>query len=98
MLYETDMDIYEKLKKCLFELDPDIMVKLISSDSMLKKLGFVDKIPCVVEVCADDRKIQRIRDIALDYEILVCGKDEYFDKNDVDYRNYLRYGWLYDFL
>ena len=98
MIYDTDIDTYYRLKECLYELFPEIKVKLISSDPMLKKLGFTETIPCVVEVCAENKKIDEIRNIAIDYEITACALDDYPDENDIVYRNYLRYSWLYDFL
>lgn len=100
MIYETDIPEYLELKECLSEIYPQVEVKLISSDPMLKKLGFVDKVPCQIEVCATREQIQEIRDMALDFEVAAYdGPSNYYpNENDEAYQKYLRYGWLYDFL
>lgn len=99
MIYETDLDTYEKLKVCLFELFPEIEVKLITSDPMLKSLGFVDKVPCQVEVCATKEQIEEICDMAIDLEVIVYSTTDsyYINENDENYKKYIRYAWLYDF-
>ncbi len=52
MKIETDMPTYERLKRCLSERFPDVKVQLITSDPMLKKLGFAEKVPCTNEILA----------------------------------------------
>lgn len=100
MIYDTDMPTYEELKLCLSEIYPSVEVKLLSSDPMLKELGFVDKVPCRVEVCATDTQIEEIRFMALDFELAAIDTPYgiSFRKDDEVYLNYIRYAWLYDFL
>jgi hypothetical protein len=100
MLYETNIDNYKRLKTCLSEIYPEVEVKLISSDPMLKELGFVDKVPCQVEVCATKEQIDEIRNMAIDFEVMAFNTPDgdYPKDNDEDYIKYARYGWLFDFL
>ena len=100
MIYETKMNVYLKLKECLSELCPEIEVKLISSDPMLKVLGFVDDVPCKVEVCASDSRIEEIRDMVMEFETDAFNTPdgEYPNTTNSDYIKYLRYGWMFDFL
>lgn len=99
MIYETDMNVYLKLKECLFELCPEIEVNLISSDPMLKNLGFADVAPCKVEVCANELQIKEIQDMAIEFEVAAFDTPDgkYPNDNNSDYIKYLRYGWLFDF-
>lgn len=99
MIYETDMNVYLKLKECLFELCPEIEVNLISSDPMLKNLGFADVAPCKVEVCANELQIKEIQDMAIEFETAAFDTPDgkYPNDNASDYIKYLRYGWLFDF-
>ena len=52
MIYETNDDTYQKLLRCLDELNFDIKVDLRTTDPMLKELGFVDYIPCTINITA----------------------------------------------
>ncbi len=99
MLYKTDLEVYNKLKECLSEIYPEVEVRLISSDPTLKKLGFVDKVPCQIEVCASKLQIEEICDMAIDFEIGAYNTPDGSDPNEDDesYKKYLRYGWLFDF-
>ena len=99
MIYETDMNVYLKLKECLSELCPEIEVNLLSSDTMLKELGFVDVAPCKIEVCANETQIGKIRDMAIEFEAAAFDTpdSEYPNDDNIDYIKYLRYGWLFDF-
>lgn len=100
MIYETNLKIYYRLKECLSEIYPQVEVKLISADQMLQKLGFVDEVPCQVEVCASQSQLEEIRDMANDFEICAYNTPDgnYPNEDDENYKQYLRYGWLYDFL
>lgn len=100
MKYETDIPTYLELKECLSEIYPQVKVNLISSDPMLKKLGFVDEVPCQIEICATEEQIQEIRDVAIDFEVDAFNvpNNYYPNENDEAYKKYVRYGWLFDFL
>lgn len=69
MKIETDIPTYERLKLCLSERYPEIPVRLLSADYALKQLGFVIKVPCVIEVVATEEEITSIIEDALDLEI-----------------------------
>lgn len=73
-------------------------IDIVRSDA--KKLGFVDEVPCQIEVCATEEQIQEIRDIALDFEFEAYdGPENYYpDEDDEAYQKFVRYGWLFDFL
>ncbi len=93
MRIETDMPTYKRLKQCLSELYPHITVNLISSDPMLEQLGFVDTIPCVVEVVATEEEIRSVADDALQLEIdAFCCDDE----SSEEWQLYEKYGWLFE--
>ena len=93
MRIETDMPTYERLKLCLSERYPQITVELISSDPMLKQLGFVNVIPCVIEVIATEEEIFAVADDALQLESdAFCCDDE----SSEEWQLYEKYGWLYE--
>ncbi len=63
---------------------------------MLKELGFTDITSCVIEVCADERQIEKIQNMAIEFEA------DAFNTPDGQYPNdnnsdYIKYGWLFDF-
>lgn len=95
MRIETDISTYERLKECLSERYPTITVKLLSADYALKKLGFVEKVPCVIEVVSTEDEISSVVEDAFDLEIAAFQID---DENSEEWELYERYGWLYDFL
>ena len=94
MKIETDMLTYERLHRCLSERFPDVKVQLITSDPMLKKLGFAEKVPCTIDVIATDDQAKQIMDDAIDIEVRAFMID---DKDSEEWKQYERYGWLYDF-
>ena len=94
MRIETNMPTYERLKKCLSERYPHITVDLISSDPILKQLGFVDVIPCVIDVNATEDEIGSVVDDAIQLEIDAFSRD---DESSEEWKLYERYGWLYLF-
>lgn len=94
MIYETDMPTYENLVRCMSELYPNIKIELKSSDSMLAKLGFVEKIPCEVDVHATEEQIKSVMDDAIDFEVAAFNID---DEKSKEWKLYERYGWLFDF-
>lgn len=99
MKCDIDYDLYLELKEYLEELYPQIEIRLISSDPMLKALGFVEKIPCTVEILATDEQIEEIQDKALSFELAVYygNSDRYPNKNDPEYILYLKYECLANF-
>ncbi len=94
MTIETDIPTYERLKKCLSERYPTITVRLMSADYALEKLGFVETVPCVIEVGPTDDEISSVVEDALGLEIDAFQLD---DENSEEWKLYERYGWLYDF-
>lgn len=94
MIYETDMPTYEDLVKCMSELYPEIKIELKSSDPMLAKLGFVEKIPCEIDVQATEEQIKNIMDDAIDFEVAAFSID---NEKSKEWKLYERYGWLFDF-
>ncbi|MDP4133363.1 MAG: hypothetical protein Q8882_05065 [Bacillota bacterium] len=100
MQYETDMETYLRLKQCLSEIYPQVEVTLLKSDPMLKKLGFVETVPCKIELNITKAQRDKIRDMVLQFEInafnTIDGK--YPPENSMEYKNYYKYGWIFDFL
>ena len=94
MKIETDMPTYKRLKRCLSERFPDVKVQLITSDPMLKKLGFAEKVPCTIDVIATDNQAEQIMDDAIDLEVRAFMID---DENSEEWKQYEQYGWLFDF-
>lgn len=94
MKIETNIPTYERLKECLSERYTTITVKLLSADYALKKLGFVETVPCVIEVVSTDDEISSVIEDAFDLEIAAFQID---DENSEEWKLYERYGWLYDF-
>lgn len=97
MVYKTDYDTYQKLVHCLDELNFDIKVDLITTDPMLKELGFVDYIPCTIDIMAKKEEIQKIKDFATDCEIAAYNDEIIGNDNKHVWEEYEKYGWLFDF-
>ena len=98
MIIETTETTYLMLKECVNEIFPSIKVELISCDPALKALGFVKEVPCTVKVDATSQQLQEILDIAIDFEEAAYNTPSGFlDEKSEEYRNYKRYGWLFDF-
>lgn len=100
MQYETDMTTYLRLKQCLSELYPQVEVTLLTSDPMLKKLGFSETVPCKLELDITEAQRDEIRDMANDFEIEAFNTPhgKFPHKDSVAYKNFCKYGWLFDFL
>ena len=94
MKYETDMPTYLRLKQCLSKIYPQAEVILLSSDPMLKELGFVETVPCTIELNITEAQRDEIRDMAIQFETDAVDKPE----NSAAYKEYCKYGWLFDFL
>lgn len=97
MIIETTETTYLMLKECLNEIYPSIKVELISCDPALKALGFVKEVPCTIKVDATSQQLQDVLDLAIDFEVAAYNTPSGFDKKSEEYRDYERYGWLYDF-
>lgn len=97
---ETDMDTYLKLKDDIADLMPSIHIELIVVDEMLHKLGFIETIPCTIEIQATDDQIEELRDICYQFEIdafnTLDGSDP--PQNDPNYIKYEKYTWIADWL
>ncbi len=100
MQYETDMTTYLLLKQCLSEIYPQVEVTLLASDPMLKELGFVETVPCKIELNITKEQRDEILDIVLQYEIDAFNTQEGKEpsENSIAYKGYCKYGWLLDFL
>ena len=96
MKYAISFSTYESLKECLSEIYPQVEVKLLEKDTALRDLGFVDYIPCIVELVATDEQIEEIIDMGHQYEIDAYNTETGDDPlpGDPNYRLYLKYGWL----
>jgi hypothetical protein len=100
MQYKTDMETYLRLKQCLSELYPEVEVTLLQSDPMLKQLGFVESVPCIIELNITEEQRNAIRDKVIQFEVDAFNTIDgtYPSENSEDYKNYCKYGWLFDFL
>lgn len=99
MICEMNIDMYESLKECLSELNSEIEVSLLSSDPMLQKLGFSEKIPCTVDVRATKEQIDKLSDMIIDFEISAYNTPDGSEpkESDEDYQKFCKYGWLCEF-
>ena len=98
MIIETTETTYLNLKECLNEIYPSIKVELITRDPALKALGFVKEVPCVIKVEATSKQLEDVLDLAIDYEVAAYNTPSGFpDEKSKEYRDYKRYGWLFDF-
>ena len=96
---KTDFDTYEKLKACLSEIYPQIEVKLISQDPMLKNLGFVDYIPCEIELCGTEEQIGDLENMIIGFEIdAYSTHDDYPKPDNPLYIKHLKYDWIANLL
>ncbi len=60
MKIETDNETYKKLKERIAEIMPEINVRLVSEDKMLRNLGFVDFLPCTIELQATEKQLEKL--------------------------------------
>lgn len=94
MKYKTDMPTYLRLKQCLSEIYPQVEVMLLSSDPILKELGFAETVPCKIELNMTKEQRNEIRDLTIQFEADAVDKPE----NSAAYKDYCKYGWLFNFL
>lgn len=94
MKIEIDIPTYERLRACLSERYPDVKVRLIASDPMLKKLGFVEAVSCTIDLIATQEQAEQIMDDAIDLEVAAFNVD---DERSEEWKLYEQYGWLFDF-
>lgn len=75
MRLEITQDRYEIIKEffVLHTIKADI--KSVLMDEMLVKLGFAEKVPCIVELDISEEEIDRIWEICNDYDIAACNSD-----------------------
>ncbi len=50
----------EKLLSAVADLRPDFRVRVVAEDPVLYKLGFVQYVPCTVEIDASDEEIREL--------------------------------------
>lgn len=100
MIFKTDLETYYKFKKSISEIYPQLTVKLISQDPMLKNLGFIDKVPCEIELYATDEQFDELWNRVLQFEIDAYNTPdgENPPENDPNYILYCKYQWLESFL
>ncbi len=107
MRIEITKDEYEILQE-FFELHSiKVNVRSVVMDEMLVKLGFAEKIPCVVEMDISKDELDRIWEICDNYDVAACNsEDSYVTRWDPVSRRlvtepseaeklYERYGWVY---
>ncbi len=97
---ETTKPLYEKIKELLPDIWPNIQIRLMSEDSNLVRLGFVDSVPCVVELDVDEKQFEEILYSFYDLEVDAYNTEDGKDppQNDPFYQKYLKYGWIGDVL
>lgn len=98
MIIDTDLSQYIKLKEYLSQLYPNIKLALISSDVAIKKLGFVEKTPCTIEVEINENQCSEIADKAFELETMIYNSSHEEPSDNPYYDLYLKYDWLYCFL
>jgi len=89
---EVPLDVYQRLKQCLFEIHPEIKLVLASCDYALASLGFVDQPPCVIHVDLTQEDMEQLLDELMDFEIASVDMPE----QSKEYQACVKYGWLWD--
>ena len=97
-IFETTLDDYLKIKERLSEIYPSVSAEIISSDENLKRLGFADYIPCTWRLEIDAKRMERLMDDLMQYEIDAYNCAGNPDESSPTFRAYLRYGWMWDVL
>lgn len=90
MIIKTVIETYKLLKERIAEIAPEIQINLISSDENLFKLGFTDRIPCIIEIVATEDQINRLIDLCYDFENYGFDSPE----NSPEYIKHKRYTWI----
>lgn len=92
--YHGKIEEYLRVKKCLSEIAPDVSVILMQTDENLMKLGLSSSIPCEFFIITSRKRLHEIRNQCIKYEEI--GYD--MPENSIEYKNYQRYTWLFDYL
>ncbi|MGN0624494.1 MAG: hypothetical protein ACI4JA_11195 [Oscillospiraceae bacterium] len=99
-MYRIEMpkSIFERIKARLPEIYPDIMFNLVVCDDALENLGFVNDAPCIVDFYINEERYDELLDDLLQFEVDAFNTVDgcYPDKNDSQYQDYLKYGWMWD--
>lgn len=89
---ESSLNVYQRLKQCLFEIHPEIKLVLASCDYALASLGFVDYPPCVIHVDLTQEDMEELLEELMDFEIDSVDMPEL----SKEYQTYVKYGWMWD--
>ena len=74
----------EEYKSLLAELKPNWKVEIIIEDYNLYKLGFVDEIPCSLNVEVSEKEINELHEEIIDMEISVYLYEDLLYKDPLD--------------
>ena len=98
MKVEITENEYIVLKEFIDINKLDIEILSVVVDKQLFNLGFVEKIPYVVELKATEEVIKNASEIAMDYEINAYNtpNGDYPSNDDENYKLYEKYGWIWD--
>lgn len=91
---ELSLEVYEKMKQCLSEIHPEIILNLVSCDYQLASLGFVKSPPCVVEFDLTDEQMNNLLDELMELET----DSVEMPKDSPEYQAYEKYGWMWSYL
>ena len=100
MIYlKLEKSIYDKIKKLLPDICPNVQFSLVMADNNLMRLGFSCEIPCVAAFQLDENGFDQMLDDLMQLEIdafnTPCGEPA---PNDSVYQKYLKYGWMWQVL
>lgn len=93
--------IYNSLADAFAMWNNGASVELIAADYNLELMGFVDYVPCLVDVSVSREQIINICDDCYDMEVAAYVKEDmsrYKWERDEDVIKYEKYGWVGDWL
>ena len=98
MLYITTDFSYKTIEEGLKTICPWVKIKHITTDTALKKLGFVDCPPCCFSLDLSWGEFEDMMDELMQLEIDAFNtpNGEMPSENDFSYKKYEKYGWLWD--
>lgn len=79
-----------EVKEKMYELYPTIPVKIVEGDYNLFKLGFVDNIPCALEINITEEEINEVIDEMTNMECIAYNCTDPVE-NSAEMLRYLRY-------
>ena len=95
MLYVKTNNYYEKIRKSMNEVLPQIKIEHVLTDYTLQKLGFAQQAPCIFSMDITWKEYEDMMD-----ELMMLEVWAYYDGEEhpekPEFKRYEEHGWLWD--